>query len=396
MTERLYYNDSLLLEFEAQIEEIIQNENVWQVRLNRTAFYPTSGGQLFDTGTINDVKVINVTEDNGKIYHHIDAKPIFEEGDNVTGMIDPTRRRANMQKHTGQHILSQMLVRECQAKTVSAHLGEIGNTIDIDLPALSVEHIARTERRANQVIYENLPVEIVFCPRDKLGDYPLRKIPTRDAEELRLIIIKDYDWTPCGGTHCATTGGVGIIKITGSEKVRGNVRLHFLTGLEALEDYRWKHDYIESIARKFSCHGRDTIGNIDNLIALQADSKKTITALRKELQPSMIDKWLEGLIDICGHKVLSLDYSGGDFTEAREAVLGIISKEEIIAIIGCDDKILVAVSESVSISAREILSRVMDRLGGRGGGSDQLAQGGGCSVEDVKILIADPKWIFDI
>lgn len=396
MTERLYYHDSSILAFKSRVTGITRAGDVYRVTLDKTAFYPTSGGQLHDTGNISGDAVVEVIEENGEVYHVLAGKPQFEVGDKVAGKIDDARRRDNMQKHTGQHILSRSLIEIADAETVSARLGAEDSTIDINRETLPGDSLARAEDLANLIIFQNRPVRIEFVPHDQLKDIPLRKIPDRTEEVYRIIIIENFDWSACGGTHCTATGAVGVIKITGQEKIRSNLRLHFLTGLIALDDYRWRFDQIDQISNLFTRHGKESVTAVKALFAENTLLRRKNAELKKELLPSYIEKWYAGAVDVGGRRIIALDFSGEDFREAREAALGIINAHEVVALILVDDKILVGVAKEMPLSAAELVTKVAAHFGGKGGGSPQLAQGGGFRPEDLKVLIADPGRIFDL
>jgi alanyl-tRNA synthetase len=396
MTERLYYQNPDVLEFQAVVIGAEQFESRYRICLDRSAFYPTSGGQLFDTGQLGDQSVIDVIEIDGDIWHVIENAPAYKIGDMITGKVDAVRRRDNMQKHTGQHILSQAFITVAGAATVSSRLGEDDCTVDLDREQITEEDIIRAETLANEVIFENRPVSISFVPFEKLQSLPLRKIPDRQEGEFRIITIEGFDCSACGGTHCRATGAVGIIKITGREKVRGTARLHFLTGLMALDDYRWRHRQIEEISNLFTRHGRESAEGVRNLLNENAQMRKKIGGLKRELLPLRMDKWRSDATEINGLKIIALDFSGEDVADAKDAVLAIIRQYPAIALIGVDDKLVIGVGTGISKSAKDILTAVMARLGGRGGGSAQLAQGGGFQPDGVKVLLADPSSILDI
>lgn len=396
MTERLYYPDSHVLTFTALVTGIDTADDRYRVTLDKSAFYPTSGGQLFDTGNLSEERVVEVIEEGGEVYHILDAKPGFSVGDEVSGEIDESRRRDNMQKHTGQHILSRAFIEVCGAETVSSRLGDEDSTIEVNRDTISDDEMRRAEELANIVIFENRPVAVEFVPHDKLKEIPLRKIPDREEGRYRIIIIEDFDWSACGGTHCAATGSVGVVMITGREKIRGNLRLHFLTGMAALEDYRWRFDQVERISNLFTRHGKESLAAVENLIEENAGLRKKNAELRKELLPALTEKWYGEAREIGGRKIVVLDFTGADFAEAREAALGIINRYTAAAIIGVDDKLVVAVSQDFGISAADILKKAAGLYGGRGGGSPQLAQGGGFNREDIKVLLAAPEKILDI
>ena len=261
---------------------------------------------------------------------------------------------------------------------------------------VSEEDIIRAETLANEVIFENRPVSITFVPFEKLKSLPLRKIPDRQEGAFRIITIEGFDCSACGGTHCRGTGAVGIIKITGREKVRGLTRLHFLTGLKALDDYRWRHKQIEEISNLLTRHGRESAEGLRNLLNENAQLRKKTDGLKRELVSLRMDKWHGDASEINGLKIIGLDFSGEEVADAKEAVLTIIKQYPAIVLIGVDDKLVIGVSSGIAKSARDILATVMERLGGRGGGSGQLAQGGGFRPDDLKVLLADPSSILDI
>ncbi len=394
MTERLYYRDSYLTQFNARVMHITEREGKFAVVLDRTAFYPTSGGQLFDTGTLGAENILDVVEDNGEVEHILDHQPDFQVNDSVEGIIDWTRRRDNMQKHTGQHILSQAFIRVCGAETVSARLGEEDSTIDLDRDSIVADDIEKAEDLANQVIFENRPVNIEFVNYDRLKEMPLRKIPQRKEGEFRIVSIEAFDWSACGRSHCRQTGSVGIIKITGSEKIRGNLRLHFLTGLVALHDYRWRHDQIEAISNLFTRHGREALDAVRNLADENKQLRYQVTELKKELLPIKANEWYAGAVEIEGQKIIALDLSDNDFKDARDTVMAIINQYEVLVLAMVTDKLLIGASPGISYSAAEILKKVMGKIGGKGGGSVQFAQGGAFEIGGLKSLISHPESIF--
>ena len=202
MTERLYYHDSFLYDFEAVVDEVLDTPRP-AVVLNRTAFYPTSGGQIFDTGWLSydansKLQVTEVADrEDGKVIHYLDAtaKDLMP-GSPVRGQIDATRRRDHMQQHSGQHVLSAAFLRLYNLPTVSFHMGEDYCSIDLDAAALTKEQIESAERLANEIILENRPVEIRFVTRDEATKFGLRKLPPTERDELRLIDVHDFDFAP--------------------------------------------------------------------------------------------------------------------------------------------------------------------------------------------------------
>jgi len=396
MTERLYYSDSLLLKFKARVTGVDSIDGKTLVCLDKSAFYPTSGGQLFDTGNISGIKVAEVFEKDGEVYHVLENRADLSIGDKVSGKVDYDRRRDNMQKHTGQHILSRAMIEVCEAETISARLGEEDSTIDVNRENIDREDLYRAELRANEIIFQNRPVNISFVPHDKLKTIPLRKIPDREEDTYRIITIEDYDWSACGGTHCPATGSVGIIKICGQEKVHGNLRLHFLTGLQALEDYKWRFEQIEAISNIFTRHGQESLEAVESLVDDRDQLRKKNESLKRQLLPTLIRKWYAEAVSVGDYKIIARDFSGEDFKETRQAALSIINEHDVIAIMAVGDKLLVAVSGNLPVSAADLMKKIISKWPGRGGGSPQVAQGGGFRPEDLKVLIAAPGEILDI
>ncbi|MEZ5359206.1 MAG: DHHA1 domain-containing protein [Candidatus Zixiibacteriota bacterium] len=396
MTERIYYTDSYVTEFEAKVLRVESQEGVHRVELDRTAFYPTSGGQLYDVGTIDGVAVSDVIDEGESIWHYLCAGPAFAVGDTITGKIDWVRRRDNMQKHTGQHILSQAFVRMCKAETVSARLGEDDSTVDLNVTSLTDEQIRAAEQLANEIIFENRPVTVEFVSPERLKELPLRKIPDKEKESYRIVSIADFDWSTCGGTHCERTGAVGIIKVTVQEAIRGNVRLHFLTGFGALADYRDRFEQIEKISNTFSRHSKEAADAVASQVEQYTALKREFAAFRKQMMPVLVEQWMQEAKTIAGRTVVVRDFSGQDFNEAKEAAVSIINSHEAVALLVVDDKLIAAANKAAGISAADIIRSASELFGGKGGGSPQVAQGGGFRPDELKVLLAEPEKVLDI
>ena len=244
MTDRLYYHDSFLYDFDAEVREVLDSPRPALI-LDRSAFYPTSGGQIFDTGwlTTDASQKLKVTEvadtEDGKVVHYIeaekDAKPSgLQPGTRVRGQIDAARRRDHMQQHSGQHVLSAAFIRLYNLPTVSFHMADDCCSIDLDAPTLTKEQIESAERLANDIILENRAVDIRFVTREEAGKLGLRKLPPTERDELRIIDIRDWDVSACGGTHVAHTGQIAGILLRKTEKVRQGWRIEFVAGQRAV------------------------------------------------------------------------------------------------------------------------------------------------------------------
>src|SRR5262249_36869085 len=235
MTLRLYYHDSFLYDFDARVVESLEREAKHAVVLDQTAFYPTSGRQVYDTGRFaladgREVSVAEVAdEEDGRIFHFT-VEPVAV-GSAVHGSVDAARRRDHMQQHSGQHVLSAAFIRLFNMPTVSFHMGAESCTIDLETASLTPAQVQEAERLANQVVLEDRPVAIRFVPLEEARQLDLRKLPPKQTGDLRLIDIADFDLTACGGTHVRSTGQIGAILLRKTEKVKQGVRVEFVCGL---------------------------------------------------------------------------------------------------------------------------------------------------------------------
>ena len=285
MTDRLYYRDSFLYGFEAEIRDVNENPRP-AVVLDRTAFYPTSGGQIHDTGWITSMaakhRVTEVADaEDGRIVHYLEAPASdLVPGSRIQGEVDMARRRDHMQQHSGQHVLSAAFVRLFEMPTVSFHMADDYCSIDLETLALTKEQVESAERLANEVILENRPVDIRFVTRTEAGKLGLRKIPLTERDELRLIDIRDFDITACGGTHVRQTGQIGCILLRKTEKVRQGYRVEFVAGQRAVATARRDFTTLTDTAASFSAH-------IYEVPRQATKSREEVKALRKQLAQSL-------------------------------------------------------------------------------------------------------------
>ena len=252
----------------------------WKVTLDRTAFYPTSGGQPFDTGTIGDANVLDVFEqEDGTIGHLVDRQ--LETNSRVRGHVDWSRRFDHMQQHTGQHLLSAAFEREAGAKTVSFHLGTSASTIDLD-KELPADQIARVEDAVNGILWEDREVCVKFVTANEAAKLPLRKDPAREGE-LRIVEIKDYDLSACGGTHVKRTGAIGVIAIAGVERFKGGLRVEFVCGGRAVRTFRALKNSVSGSVRLLSVLPDELPSAIEKLQAAGRSQQKSQEGLYERL-----------------------------------------------------------------------------------------------------------------
>jgi alanyl-tRNA synthetase len=236
-TQRLYFTDSSVLEFSATVLDVKPSPRGDCIVLDRTAFYPTGGGQPNDTGALDEVTVIDVFEDeSGAIYHLVDQSKLIAPGKNVEGRIDRARRLDHMQQHSGQHVLSQAFVQACGAETRSFHLSGQTSTIDIELQKPTDKAMRAAEDLANAIVFEDRLMRIHLVTEDEASRLPLRK-ETAVKGDIRVIEIEDFDWSPCGGTHASRTGQIGMIAIRSYERAKKMTRVEFVCGVRAFA--RW-------------------------------------------------------------------------------------------------------------------------------------------------------------
>ncbi len=262
MTDRLYYTDSFLHEFDARVVSVATDPTGRsRVTLDRSAFYPTSGGQVFDTGWLEIANarllISEVTEDEqtDEILHILEGDDAaFQPGAAVRGVIDAVRRRDHVQQHSGQHVLSAAFEKLYSFATVSFHMGDESCTIDLATDSVSPKQLQAAERLANEVIAEDRPVEIRFATPDEARTMGVRKIPPAERDKLRLIDIQDFDLNACGGTHVRSTGQIGCIVLRKTEKVKQGVRLEFVCGLRAVATARRDFESLTEAAALFSTH----------------------------------------------------------------------------------------------------------------------------------------------
>ena len=370
MTDRLYYHDSYLTEFRARVVDATPDR--LRVYLDRTAFYPTSGGQPFDTGELGGVKVLEVADEGDRIVHVL-GRALAEGEAELAGRIDRDRRFDHMQQHTGQHLLSAVLIELFDAPTVSFHLGADACTIDV-ARGLTPEQLREAERRANQIVFENRPVTVGF--QDSAGDLGLRK-PTEREGTVRIISIHNLDRSACGGTHVRATGEIGPILIRKLDRIRGNLRIEFLCGGRAVARARADFEALSEIARVFSSPLDDAPG----LVAAQREKLQESERVRQKLATE--------LAQASGRALYAEAVAGQD--GMRRAIRKVVSLSEesraeaqsftasgpavFVGLAATPPAVLLAASKDSGVNCGEVLKRLLSAKGGRGGGSAVLAQG---------------------
>ena len=373
MTDRIYYHDSYLTDFRARVVDVspdATSPDRRRVYLDRTAFYPTSGGQPSDTGELAGFKVLEVIDEGDRIAHLLSGALSETE---VAGRIDRDRRFDHMQQHTGQHLLSAVLVELFHAPTVSFHLGAETCTIDV-AGALEPEQLREAERRANEIVFENRPVTISF--QDSSEDLGLRK-PTEREGLVRIISIDNLDRSACGGTHVRATGEIGPILLRKLDRIRGNLRIEFLCGGRAVARARADFEALSQIARIFSSPLDETAALVDGQREKLQESERTRRRLSTELaRASGRALYGETVAGPDGmRRTLRHVESLGEEIRVEAQAFTTSGRAIFVALSESPPAILLAVSADSGVNSGEVLKRLLSAKGGRGGGNATLAQG---------------------
>jgi alanyl-tRNA synthetase len=385
MTERLYYQDCYLREFRARVIEAADEGR--RVYLDRTAFYPTSGGQPFDTGTLGGAKVIEVIDEDSRVLHlldHVLDAPV--ESQEVEGHIDWPRRFDHMQQHTGQHLLSAVLEELFAIPTLSFHMGAELSTIEIGAGALDTSRIEQVEQRCAKIVSEARPVVITFDQAS--ADLGLRKASERTGT-LRVVAIDGIDRSACGGTHVRSTAEIGMLLIRKTEKVRGNVRLEFVCGLRALKQARADFETLLEISRHLSAPMEQT----PTLVAAQIERLRTLEKSNQRLASELAQRegrelWAATAPGADGIRRVT---QRGPIDDAMRARAQSFATQGRAVFIGASEKpasVLLAASPDSGVHAGERVKAAVTSAGGRGGGNQALAQGSLPETTELESVLA--------
>ena len=385
MTQRLYYTDAYCRSFDAVVVRALDHSGHPAAVLDRSAFYPTSGGQPFDVGVLGGATVVDVIDADGEVVHVLSAP--LPAGAVVHGEIDWVRRFDHMQQHTGQHVLSAALVRACAAPTVSFHLGGETSTIDLAV-TLETADVERAVDEANQVVWDDREVAVRFASAVEAKALPLRKESAREGE-LRLVEVPGFDLSACGGTHVARTGVIGLIAVTGVEKFKGGVRVTFVCGGRALRSLRQLRDAVAGSVRLLSVLPHELPAAVDKLQAESKGLRKTIAGLQAALAVHEADRLLAAVApDAAGRRLIAEVYEGWDASGLKTIASSLVARDPVAVVLvaaGPQPLVVVACAPSLELDASAVLRRITERFGGRGGGRPDLAQAGGLTGNAVEI-----------
>ena len=383
VTERLYYSDSHLIEFDARVVDLSDRVSGWTaIVLDRTAFYPTGGGQPSDTGTLNGARVEECIDDGENGVLHVIKGAAPSRGALVHGRVDWSRRLDHMQQHTGQHILSQAFVTLFNAPTKSFRVLDASCEIDVDLNNPTSEVIERAVELANNVVWEDRAITIRNVTSTEAAELPLRKEPARDGD-LRLIEIEGFDLTPCGGTHAYRTGEVGMIAVRSWERAKGLTRIEFVAGTRALADYRKANKSAREVAALFST-GRD---DAPHVAAQMVEEHKELNRRIRVLEESVAEAEAAKLLARARDGVVFEIFESRDAESLKRLAHALTMHPGTIALLASRDKdtarLVFARSADAVGDMNALMREACAMLDGRGGGKPEIAQGGGKNVSKI-------------
>jgi alanyl-tRNA synthetase len=379
MTKRLYHDDAYMKAFDATVVAMTTHRDRAAVVLDRTAFYPEAGGQLGDRGTIGGVAVLDTQEQDDGTIVHVVAAPL-EIGATVHGELDWARRRQHMAQHTAQHLLSGTLLDRAQAPTASARLGESALTIDVARDRIPEAELAAAEDLANDLIDDDLAVRAWFPTPEELAALKLRRDP-KVAADIRIVAIGDFDFSPCGGTHCARTSQLGAIRIAGDERYKGMTRVTFIAGRRGRAELFTRDQVLRGLASRFSCAPADVPAAIDKL-ARDAEARDTdVTALRGRLAGVIADA-LPGT----GRVIATVP---GDAELVRGVAAKLVAGGRD-ALLATDEHVVLFRAPGSTLDCGALWKQLQAKLGGRGGGRAERAEGRlGSAPADWTALVAE-------
>jgi len=386
MTTRLYYTDAYRTTFTARVVDRSQDGH--RVYLDQTAFYPTSGGQPHDVGSLGGIPIVDVIDEDDRIAHVLAAALPETPANTLDGTIDWNRRFDHMQQHTGQHLLSALFEDLFGARTVSVHFGPDTSTLDLDVESLSAEQLELAEARANVAVSEAKPVNVSF--EDAASASGLRK-PSDRAGTLRIVTIENLDRSACGGTHVRSTSEIGAILLRGTERVRKSTRVTFVCGQRALRRARRDFEALTQIASALS----SSIDDAPSAIAAQLERFKDADSARKRMDRELATFRARERYDAAepganGVRTIVVR-DAGSMDELRTLAQAAIAlpRAIVIGVLAAPPSVLVAASEDSGVDAGKAIKERLARAGGRGGGSPRIAQGSVPDVATAESLVND-------
>lgn len=393
MTERLYYTDSYGTAFGAEVAAVSELDGRPAIVLDRTCFYPTSGGQPFDTGMLAGHRVVDVVASaDGEVYHVLAEAPDPSwVGQTVQGEIDWPRRFDHMQQHSGQHLISQVFDSLFAYETLSVHFGDTESTLDLSAAEVTPEELAQAEALVNERVFNAIPIRAYFVDESEIASVPLRR-PPKVSGQIRIVEIEGKDWSACGGTHVRTTAEIGPVKFIRQQRMRGQARISFLCGRRAVDDYARKHALITEVAALYDTE----IGQAPALVARDQERLRELQRQAAELQTLKLADVAEELSrsaqDAGGFRIVARNFDDLDTDAVKTLANLLVAHAGVVALLGSTQggkaTVVFARSEDAPVHAGNLLRASLSEFGGGGGGRPDFAQGGGVSPERMEDLLA--------
>jgi alanyl-tRNA synthetase len=373
LTRLLYYEDPTIRDFEGTVLETIERDGATWAELDRTAFYPGGGGQPADRGFLDTTAVTDVREEEGRVWHRIERA--MTQGVPVKGALDWARRFDHMQQHTGQHILSQAFIAVASAETRSFHLGEEEVVIDVAHPGPDADLLRRVEERANEIVWEDREVLLHEVPRAEVGRFPLRKLPAVEGL-VRIVEVRGFDWSACGGTHVSRSGQVGIVTILSTEKYKGGTRVAFVCGGRALRRQRERMLLLRDLSLAFTAGEAD----LPNAVARLKEDRERLDRRVKALLKAELEREAEALLRTAPRgargPVVARHFPDRDPAEIGSLAAFVAARGGIALLMAGTDMPRAHFSAPTgTMSMGDLLGRLCREFGGKGGGRPESAQG---------------------
>jgi len=378
-TKRLYIKNPYQIEFKAKVIKKGVYSGKPALILDQSCFYPESGGQPSDRGTINGVRIFRVSEEEEKILHFLEEEVPSEK---IEGKVDWQTRFDHMQQHTGQHILSQSFYKLLAGETLSFHIGNDFSTVEIDLRKITEEDTEKVERLANEIVFQNREIKTYFISEERIKEIPLRKPPQKRGL-IRIVEVVDFDYSACGGTHCRRTGEIGLIKILKWERIRNNIRFEFICGERALSNYAWKNRILRQLSIQLTVNELEIIPAVEKIFSDLKTKKKKV----KKMQEKISQYEAQNIIQNAKEKVIRKMFVDKTPEEVRFLALNIIKRGDyvVLYVLKMEERghLILASSENLKLDMRELIPLLSPLIKGKGGGSPSLVE---ITAEDTKNL----------
>ncbi|MEC1629929.1 alanyl-tRNA editing protein [Bacillus paranthracis] len=382
MEHKLYYTDAYKQDFTTKVikQDYDKDGNLYVV-LNETAFYPTGGGQPHDTGTLNGITVFGVEEVNEEIRHFITKQLHTEE---VEGKINWERRFDHMQQHAAQHILSASFWDHFNIPTIGFHLGRETVTIDLETENLHTETVEKAVQIANNIVFENHPIRIEWMDLEEAKTLPLRKEPNM-TENIRVVMIENFDYNGCGGTHPKRTGEVGPIHVLGWERNKGSIRLTFIAGWRTLKLMGQQQQIMKDVSKQLNSSEADIPVKVAQLLTSQKETEKAMQTMNEKLLYAEANELLQQPTKIHAGILISKVFTNRSMQEIAKLSTIITEQQEhaiTYFVIENEDKLqcILACRKTVTLDMNALLKDALPAIEGKGGGNKKSARGGGKAI----------------